>query len=182
MKRLERVLRQCSAHSTHDLCWRSVMRICVDECLWMTVWWSTRERERLSKLLLPRLITLLFLDSMAKLRLSEEYDPLGPEREPSSRWPFGVRVQILGSGVNVKEPLFLVECVVFFHILTIGPCKFSSFLKWCCHCISLAQTISVKLSCLPEFKLVIYNKTHNTNFQAWGLNLYCIKHGEEPSL
>lgn len=48
----------------------------VYKCIWMNVraWVQlrTRERERLSRLLLPRLITLLFLDSMVKLRLSEE--------------------------------------------------------------------------------------------------------------
>lgn len=63
-----------------------------------TAWGRTKDSERLSRLLLPRLITLLFLESAAKLRLSEERDPLEPEQPPSSRWPLGVRVQILGSG------------------------------------------------------------------------------------
>lgn len=33
---------------------------------------NTRERERLSRLLFPKLITLLFLDSKVKLRRSDE--------------------------------------------------------------------------------------------------------------
>lgn len=65
----------------------------------------TKESDRLSRLLLPRLITLLFLESMAKLRLSEEYDPLELEQPPSSRWPFGVSVQILGSGERVEKEI-----------------------------------------------------------------------------
>lgn len=67
----------------------------------------TKERERLSRLLLPRLITLLFLESAVKLRLSEEWDPLELEQPPSSRWPFGVSVQILGSGERHSASVFV---------------------------------------------------------------------------
>lgn len=82
----------CSSCLTSELLWAL---FCVDT--W-TAWGRTKDSERLSRLLLPRLITLLFLESAAKLRLSEERDPLEPEQPPSSRWPLGVRVQILGSG------------------------------------------------------------------------------------
>lgn len=70
-------------------------------------WGRTKDSERLSRLLLPRLITLLFLESAVKLGLSEERDPLELEQPPSSRWPLGVSVQILGSGEKHSASLFL---------------------------------------------------------------------------
>ena len=67
---------------------------------------------------MPRLITLLFLDSMVKLRLSEEEDPRGPESTPSSRWPLGVKVQILGSGGSRTEgDQYFTQTHTCIHIL-----------------------------------------------------------------